>query len=96
MSKREIFAHQALNTNYFGKLTISSDGNVYSNINGKPLGTINDDVKQLILHEMENGSYWLKIRDMEPCCNCVYQWLCPSPSDYELQIGKPNLCHVKQ
>ncbi|MFZ5430208.1 MAG: TIGR04150 pseudo-rSAM protein [Bacteroidota bacterium] len=94
LSKREIFAHQALNTNDFGKLTIMPDGKVYANPYFPALGTIEDDIRELIYRELIEGKSWLRIRDMEPCCNCVYQWLCPSPSDYELAIGKPNLCHI--
>lgn len=95
LSKREVFAHQALNTNDFGKLTVTPDGKVYANLNHEPLGTIEDDIRELIYKEMDKGTSWRRIRDMKPCCNCVYQWLCPSPSNYELAIGKPNLCHVK-
>jgi len=95
LSKREVFAHQALNTNDFGKLTIMPDGKVYANPQYSALGTIKDDVRELLCKEMDEGKSWLRIRDMKPCCDCVYQWLCPSPSNYELAIGKPNLCHVK-
>lgn len=94
LSKREVFAHQALNTNDFGKITIMSDGIVYANVFHEPLGTIDDDIRELIYNEMDKGTSWRRIRDMKPCCDCVYQWLCPSPSNYELEIGKPNLCHV--
>jgi len=45
--------------------------------------------------EMLDNTAWRKIRNDYPCCDCIYQWLCPSPSNYELAIGKPNLCHVK-
>lgn len=95
LSRREVFAHQALNTNDFGKLTIMPDGKVYANPHFPALGTIEDDIRELVYKEMVNGTSWRRIRDMKPCCDCVYQWLCPSPSDYELAIGKPNLCHIK-
>ena len=95
LSKREVFAHQALNTNDFGKLTITADGKVYANPHFPALGTIEDDIRELVYKEMTEGKSWLRIRDMKPCSDCVYQWLCPSPSNYELAIGKPNLCHVK-
>lgn len=95
LSKAEIFAHQALNTNDFGKLTIMPDGKVYANPHFPVLGTIEDDIRELVYKELVNGTSWRRIRDMKPCCDCVYQWLCPSPSDYELAIGKPNLCHIK-
>ncbi len=95
LTKREIFAHQVLNTNDFGKLTVLPDRKVYANVNHPPLGLINEPVNKMVFNEMDKGTSWRRIRDMEPCCDCVYQWLCPSPSNYELAIGKPNLCHIK-
>ena len=94
-TKQNIFAHQALNTNDFGKLTIQSDGSVHANVHQAPIGSIDEDIRSLVYKEMSEGSSWLRLRDMQPCSDCVFQWLCPSPSDYELEIGKPNLCHVK-
>ncbi|MCY6345015.1 hypothetical protein [Bacteroides hominis] len=96
LSKREIFAHQVINTNYFGVLTISPDGKVYSgDMNEPAIGTIDESLYTIVYREMTEGHSWLRIRDQKPCCDCIYQWLCPSPSNYELAIGKPNLCHVK-
>ncbi|MDO8952667.1 MAG: TIGR04150 pseudo-rSAM protein, partial [Draconibacterium sp.] len=84
LNKREIFAHQALNTNDFGKLAITSDGKVYANPHFPALGIIEDDIRELVYKEMDQGTSWRRIRVMKPCCDCVYQWLCPSPSNYEL------------
>ncbi|RXQ93051.1 TIGR04150 pseudo-rSAM protein [Ancylomarina salipaludis] len=95
LDKREVFAHQAMNTNNFGKIIIQSDGNIYSNKHIPPLGNLQNSLKEILTKEMYAGTSWFKIRDMEPCNNCIYQWLCPSPSDYEIEIGKPNLCHVR-
>ena len=94
-TKQNIFAHQALNTNDFGKLTIKSNGKVYANVYQAPIGSIDEDIRSLVYKEMSEGSSWLRLRDMQPCSDCVFQWLCPSPSDYELEIGRPDLCHVK-
>lgn len=91
-TKQNIFAHQALNSNDFGKLRITQDGKVYANIHHPPLGTITDDIRWLVYKEMDEGTSWRRIRDKKPCRDCVYQWLCPSLSDYELEIGQPNLC----
>ena len=93
---KDIHTKYLINTNDFGKLYITSDGEIYANLNKSPIGTINDNIRELIYKEIDLGTSWRRTRDMEPCCNCVYQWLCPSPSNYELAIGKPNLCHVKQ
>ena len=78
LSKREIFAHQVLNTNDFGKLTILPDGKVHANVNYPALGKINDPIKKMVFYEMDKGTSWRRIRDIEPCKSCVYQWLCPS------------------
>jgi pseudo-rSAM protein len=94
LSKREIFVNMAMNIHSFGKLTIMPDGNIYANVNNAPLGCIYEPVYNLILKEMTKGCSWLHIRNMKPCCDCIYQWLCPSPSNYEKAIGKPNLCHI--
>jgi len=94
ITKKNIFAHQALNTNDFGKITIMSDGKVYANTHFPPLGTVNDDIRLLLYKEISSGTTWRRVRNMEPCCECIYQWICPSPSDYELEIGKSNLCHA--
>lgn len=96
ISKREIFAKQALNIFNFGKLYITPNGNVYANLQDKTLGTINDTPHHLTYQEITEGDSWLRIRDQKPCCNCVYQWLCPSPSEYERLIGKSNLCHIRK
>ena len=95
LTKREIFAHQAVNTNYFGKIWIKSDGVVHANNYAKPIGHISEPVNDMLIKEMTLGTSWRNIRNQAPCNNCVYQWLCPSPSDLESAIGKPNLCHVK-
>ena len=95
LSKREIFAHQSINTNHYGTLTITPDGNIHGNLNEKPLGTLKDSLYTITFRELTEGNSWLRIRDQKPCCDCIYQWLCPSPSHYEDVIGKPNLCHIK-
>ena len=94
--KQDIFAHQVMNTNFWGRLSVLPDGKVYSNLNHPPLGTLKDRVYDLIVDEMKSKRTWRWIRDeVSPCKDCLFRYLCPSPSNYELVIGKPNLCHVK-
>ena len=95
LSKNKIFMRQAFNTENFGKLTVMPDGNVYANVNASPLGTIDNSPYSIVYKEFTNGQSWFNLREQTPCCNCIYQWLCPSPSNYEIVIGQPNLCHVK-
>jgi len=95
LSKRHIFIRQALNAHDFGKLTVMPDGKVYTNVNEEPLGTIDDYAYDIVYNEFMTGKSWFNIRNQKPCSECVYQWLCPSLSNYERVIGKPNLCHVQ-
>lgn len=93
--KQDIFAHQVMNTNFWGKLYILPNGYVYSNLNVPPLGTLENNVYDLISSEMKSHRAWRLTRDcLSPCKDCLYRYLCPSPSNYEFVIGKPNLCHI--
>ena len=94
LSKREIFIHQKLNIQDFGKLTVMADGQIYANVNHEAIGNIKDTPHAIVYREITEGHSWLRIRDNKPCCECIYQWLCPTPSHYEDVIGKQNLCNI--
>ena len=94
LSRRQIFMRQEVNSNNFGSLIVDSDGTVRANNSSSVLGTIKDDLRVMIYKEMTEGDSWMKIRNQSPCCNCVFQYLCPSPSEYEMALDKANLCHV--
>jgi pseudo-rSAM protein len=96
LTKREIFIRQSINITDFGKLVITPNGTVYANLNEEPLGNIDDTPLSLVYKEFTQGHSWLRVRDCKPCCDCVYQWLCPSPSNYERVIGKCNFCNIRQ
>ena len=96
-SFREIFARQKLNTCFFGSLTLFPDGSIYANRNNLALGNIETNrLLDIINKEMVENTAWRKIRDKAPCDSCLYQYLCPSPSNYELVINKPDLCHLNK
>jgi pseudo-rSAM protein len=93
---RIIFCNQKLNSNYFGKLYILSDGSVKANMNVAILGNIyKNSILEIIEKELIKNTAWRIVRTLKPCNQCLYQYLCPPPSNYETIIGKPNLCHVK-
>lgn len=96
LSKNEIFIRQAINIGDFGKLTIMPDGKIYANVNKPPLGTVDDSPYSIVYKEFTSGQSWFRLRTQVPCENCIYQWLCPSPSNYEIVLGQSNLCHFKQ
>ena len=92
---RKIFCNQKLNSNDFGILNILPNGDVNANMNTDILGNIkNDLLSKIIYEELIRNTAWRKIRNDKPCNDCLYQFLCPPISNYELAIGKPNLCHV--
>lgn len=95
--QKEIFAHQVINTNDFGNLYIEANGEVFANLHYPSLGTIETGLEQLVHKEMKNGTSWRQTRDQEPVCQeCLYRYLCPSPSNYEKVIGRPDLCLIEK
>lgn len=93
---KDIYRHKVLNSDDFGKISILPDGAVYANLNTKKLGNISENtIQEIIYKELKDGESWLRVRNQEPCSSCVYQWLCPSPSNYEFILGKSNLCYLK-
>lgn len=96
LTKREIFANQAINTNFFGKIEILPDGSIWDNLNFDQIGYIDDDFWHIMKTIFSEDRAWFYCRKQSPCSHCIYQWLCPPPSNYELVIGKPNLCTLAQ
>jgi pseudo-rSAM protein len=97
MTIKDVFSRQAMNIYDFGKLNIMPNGDIYANLNRPALGNIyTDNIYEIVQKEVEAGESWLRTRSQAPCADCVYQWLCPPPSDYEIAVGCPNLCLVKQ
>lgn len=96
LSISDFSINQSMNIFDFGKIAIMSNGDIYANVNYPILGNIHThSIYEIISKELEEGRSWLRIRNQAPCNTCLYQWFCPSPSNYEIAIGRPNLCHVK-
>lgn len=95
MTIKDFFSRQAMNIYDYGKINIMPNGDTYANLNYPMLGNIyTDSIYEIVQKEVDEGQSWFRVRNHTPCSNCVYQWLCPSPSSYEILIGRPNLCHV--
>lgn len=96
LSKKDIFSHQVLNANYFGKLYVKANGDICSNLISSPIGSYQEGLLKIVYEELKKGTFWRKTRDqVEPCRDCLYKYLCPSPSTYEEAIGQYNLCDLK-
>lgn len=97
VSRRTIFRRQTLNENFFGKLTIVPSGEVYANVNCKPIGVYpQDSLKKLAFEELVHSTAWFRLRDKQPCSGCANKYLCPSVSNYELVMERDNFCLVKE
>jgi pseudo-rSAM protein len=96
-NQKQILSRYILNENDFGKITLLPDGTVYSNVNEEALGSLRElSIIDLIKKEQNNGRAWKRIRmDEEPCKRCIYHFLCPPVSNYELHLKKFNLCHIE-
>ncbi len=96
IAQRKIFAHQKMNTNFFGNFYILPNSDVKANLVENVIGNIEEmPIIKIAEKELFENSAWRKIRNSETCRDCIYQYLCPSPSNYELVIGKDNLCKYK-
>lgn len=93
-TKTDIYKRQKVNINDVGKLKLSCKGEYFSNMNFSSLGDISEDIVQIVGKEWNSGIVWKRTRTMKPCINCIYQYLCPSPSNYEITMGRNNLCHI--
>jgi pseudo-rSAM protein len=92
----DIFIRQSLNIYDYGKFIVNSDKNIYANLNFPSIGTTTIKMIDLVKKEVIQSSPWFRTRNtLDICKDCAYCFLCPSPSNYEMVIGKPNLCHVK-
>lgn len=92
----EVQKNIALNTNKFGKLFILPNATVFSDINSKKLGNLNDVYfTEIVYNEINNGDNWFKTRlKVNPCNTCVFCAICPPISNYEHAFQMYNLCNI--
>ena len=97
LTMQTIQRNQKLNTNFFGKIIIINDGNIYSNLNNKSIGNINDiSIVKSIASEFVKVNSWRQTRlTVKPCKYCVFNSLCPPISNYEYALKQYNLCNIK-
>lgn len=95
VSKQRVFSRQVMNEIFYGRLAIMSNGDVYGNVNSQALGNLNvNSLNELVYAEVSKKQDWLSKRDEQPCSDCIYKLLCPSPGNYELVMKKLNLCSI--
>ncbi len=92
VSLKNVYANTVINTNYFGKITISSSGYIYDNLNFLPVGTMNDPLDKLIHEIIKNGNSWRLTRDHGECSVCVNKFLCPPPDNLQIIRKLNKIC----
>jgi pseudo-rSAM protein len=93
LEMRDIFLNMSVNSLDFGKLIVDPQGFVYGNVNFDEIGSIKkSNPFDLIRTEIREGETWRRTRDSYPCNDCVYQYLCPPPSNLEIAMNKKTIC----
>lgn len=95
-NQKQIFSRITFNENDFGKFTMMPDGTIFANINDPSMGNFRDSgITSLISAELQHGKSWRRSRQtVDPCSHCVYHFLCPPISSYEILTGRFNFCHI--
>ncbi len=78
-------SNNLINSNYWGSLYLFPDGNVAYSLdtdvsNMVAFDSLYDNFKKKFL---EGDFSWTRIRNYEACKECVFRYLCPSPSSIE-------------
>ncbi|MFC2101892.1 TIGR04150 pseudo-rSAM protein [Bacteroidota bacterium] len=106
VSKEEIMAAQpnqqqllsriSMNENDFGKLFILPGGETFANLNDPTIGHATEkSLTELVAQEINHGTSWRRTRSkVNPCSSCLYQFLCPPISSYEVLMNRYNFCDV--
>lgn len=96
-SLKDIYARRAINPLNFGHLSILPTSRVYANVNHPSLDILGrHSIGDIVFKEMNEGKSWRSIRkNVLPCKQCIFNALCPPISNYNIVIGKNNLCHIR-
>lgn len=95
VSAKEISIRKEINPNFFGKIAILPNGKISFDLQKSNYTEIFDNslYKQIYNEITEGEGLWKLTRDkVEPCKTCMYKFLCPPISEYELKLKSFNLC----
>lgn len=87
-TQNEVRASQFVNTNIFGELSILPNGDVYSCLQHPAIGNLyKSSLKEILYGEFLTFKNWFKVRrSISPCTNCIYNWICPPITNYEMAL----------
>jgi pseudo-rSAM protein len=95
-NQNQVFSRITVNETDFGKFTVLPDSTIYANLNDPPVAKLGEiATEEMILNELLDGNSWSRTRKgVTPCKDCLYHFLCPPVSSYELLMKRFNFCHV--
>lgn len=95
--QRELEINSRINQYYFGKIWVTPNGDIYTNLFKEKRGNIiADKLSSIVFNELITPNAWLKTRNtIEPCKNCQYCDFCAPISDFEYYFGDYSLCEKK-
>lgn len=97
LTKRSYDANKILNKNFFGKLIIKDNKIYNAEIKGKAIAKLKNklNIKEIIFDALVHSNQWFLTRGkVRPCKSCVFKYICPPISDYELKANKYNFCNI--
>lgn len=93
ITMKEIYRNTKINSNLFGYMLITPDGEIYANEYSPKIGNIKErPILKCILSEIMSRSSWRHTRDFPKCQKCLFQYLCPPPISYETLLDIPDKC----
>ena len=95
-SLEELFRNQKLNSNFFCIFDILNTGDVLPHGSIKKMGNIADThLADLVSAELKGNNTWRLTRNLtKKCGSCIYRYLCPPISTFEIQSGDFGGCCV--
>jgi len=97
LTLNQVLKNTVLNSSFYGKIIVLPNGDIFTNMNTKKIGNLFDtSLVSLLKKEMiETTSNWFLVRSkVEPCKDCIYNFLCPPISNYEFVLKCNDLCNI--
>ena len=97
VTKQDYDANNTLNKYFFGKLVIKNNKIYNRETKGKLITKLdeNKELKEIVFDALINSNKWFLIRDrVKPCKTCVFKYICPPISDYEIKASRYNFCNI--
>lgn len=97
LDMNQVFKNQTLNNFFFSHLILLPNGNVHTNLNTETIGNVYQEALIEMIYPIlkdKTGDWFLLRSKVAPCNKCIYNFLCPPPSNYNFILKCNNLCTI--